>query len=144
MNAMHFEIIPHPENADIFYRLYKSYEALGNQEKALEYAHLYFEMRDAIEDQPKAVEQVNSEYDKKLEMMQLQNEQQVKRYRLYLLLAFVLVMLVMVLWTSIRDRKNKEIEALRLADAYRKLQYEFDAASQRSLQVLQQKTSRKV
>ena len=142
MNAMHFEIIPHPENADIFYRLYKSYEALGNQEKALEYAHLYFEMRDAIEDQPKAVEQVKSEYDKKLEMMQLQNEQQVKRYRLYLLLALTLVALVAVLWLSNRYHKNKEVEALRQKEAYMKLQSEFEVASQQAQQarrVLQQR-----
>ena len=139
MNAMHFEIVPHPENADIFYRLYKSYEALGNQEKALEYADQYIKMRQSLENQPKAVEQVKNEYEKKLEMIQLQNEQQVKRYRLYLLLAFVLVMLVMVLWTSIRYRKNKEIESLRLAESYHKLQSEFDAASQHSLQVLQQR-----
>ena len=36
MNAMHYEIVPHPENAALFYRLYKSYEALGKEEKALE------------------------------------------------------------------------------------------------------------
>ena len=70
MNTMHYEIVPHIENSALFYRLYKSYEALGNQEKALEYANRYFEMRQAIEDQPKAVEQVKNEYDKKLEMMQ--------------------------------------------------------------------------
>jgi len=65
MSTMRFEIVPNPENADIFQRLYKSYEALGNKEKSLEYADRYFEMLQTIESQPKAVEQVKSEFDKK-------------------------------------------------------------------------------
>ena len=139
MNAMHFEITPHPENADIYYRLYRSYEALGNQEKALEFVSRYLEMKQMFENQPKAVEQVKNEYDKKLEMMQLQNEQQIKRYQLYLLLALALIALVLVLWITNRYRKNKEIESLRQAEAYRKLESEFEAASQQSLQALQQR-----
>lgn len=142
MDAMHFEMVPNPENAAIFQRLYKSHEALGNQEKALEYAHRYFEMREAIENQPKAVEQVKNEYDKKLEMMQLQNEQQAKRYRLFLLLALTLVALLFVLWLTFRYRKNKEIETLRQKEAYMKLQSEFEVASQhvqQARQVLQQR-----
>ena len=137
MNAMHFEIVPHPENADIYYRLYRSYEALGNQEKALEFVSRYLEMKQMFENQQKAVEQVKNEYDKKLEMMQLQNEQQIKRYQLYLLLALALIALVLVLWITNRYRKNKEIESLRQAEAYRKLESEFEAASQQSLQALQ-------
>jgi len=142
MDTMHFEMVPNSENTAIFQRLYKSHEALGNQEKALEYAHRYFEMREAIENQPQAVEQVKNEYDKKLEMMQLQNEQQVKRYRLYLLLALTLVALVAVLWLSNRYHKNKEVEALRQKEAYMKLQSEFEVASQQAQQarqVLQQR-----
>lgn len=139
MNAMHFEIVPHPENADIYYRLYKSYEALGNQEKALEFAGQYLEMKQSLEKQPKAVEQVKNEYDKKLEIMQLQNEQQMNRYQLYLLLALALIALVLVLWLTNRYRKNKEIETLKQAEAYRKLESEFEAASRQSLQALQQR-----
>lgn len=139
MDAMHFEMVPNPENAAIFQRLYKSHEALGNQEKALEYAHRYFEMSEAIEDQPKAVEQVKNEYDKKLEMMQLQNEQQVKRYRLYLLLALTLVMLLLVLWLTFRYRKNKEIETLKFQKTIQRLQSELEQHSQHSLQTMQQR-----
>jgi len=138
MKAMHFETVPNQEQA-IFLHLYKSYENLGNQEEALKYAHLYFETQQAIEKQPKAVEQVKNEYDKKIEMMQLQNEQQAKRYRLYLLLALVLLLLVVVVWLSNRYRKNKEIEILRQKEAYRKLESEFQSASQQSLQALQQR-----
>ena len=142
MNAMHYEIVPHPENAALFYRLYKSYEALGKEEKALEYANRYFEMQQALENQPKAVEQVKNEYDKKLEMIQLQNEQQAKRYQLYLLLALSFATLFVLLWLTNRYRKNKEIETLRQKEAYRKLQSEFETVSaqvQQAQKVTQQR-----
>ena len=138
LNAMHFEIVPNVENAGIFYRLYKSHNALGHQEKALEYADLYFEMQQVLEKQPKAVEQVKNEYDKKLEMNQLQHEQQMKRYRLYLLLVLSFLVIVVVLWFTNQYRKNKEIELLRQQEAYRKLQSDFEEASKQSLQALQQ------
>ena len=139
MNAMHFEIVPHRENADLFFNLYKSCEALGNQEKALEYANRYSEMERAIVKQPSAVEQVKNEYDKKMELMQIQHRQQMKQTKLYLLLALVLLSLVVVLWLSNRYRKNKEIEILRQKEAYRKLESEFESASRQSLQALQQR-----
>lgn len=139
MNAMHFEIVPHRENADLFFNLYKSYEALGNQEKALEYANRYSEMERAIVKQPSAVEQVKNEYDKKMELMQIQHRQQMKQTKLYLLLALVLLSLVVLLWLNNRYRKNKEIEILRQKEAYRNLESEFESASQHSLQVLQQR-----
>lgn len=130
-------IVPDKWVVDLYRRMYQSHEALGHTEEALKYAHLYVEMLQAIEEQPKAVEQVKNEYDKKLEMMQLQNEQRMKRYRLYLLLALALVALVAVLWINNRYRKNKEIEALRQAEAYRKLQSEFEEASQQAQQARQ-------
>lgn len=132
-------IVPGKWNADLYLHMYRSHEALGHTDEALKYAHLYFETQQAIEKQPKAVEQVKNEYDKKIEMMQLQNEQQAKRYRLYLLLALVLLLLVVVVWLSNRYRKNKEIEILRQKEAYRKLESEFQSASQQSLQALQQR-----
>ena len=139
MNAMHYEIVPHIENAALFYRLYKSYEALGNQEKALEYANRYFEMRQAIEDQPKAVEQVKNEYDKKLEMLELQNKHQIKQYRMYLLLAMAFVAILVILWISYRYRKEKEIEALKFQKTIQRLQSELEQHSQHSWQTLQQR-----
>lgn len=139
LNAMRFEIVPNSENAGVFFRLHKSYATLGNMEKALECANRYFEMQQVIEKQPKAVEQVKSDYDKKIGMMQLQAEHQMKRYRLYLALSIVVLALVVVLWLANRYRKNKEIELLRQAEAYGKLQSEFDAASQQAQQALQQR-----
>ena len=141
METMHFEIVPNPYNAEIFLHLYKSHEALGHLEKALKYADRYFEMQQVLEKQPKAVEQVKNEYDKKLEIMQMENRQQVKQFRHYLLLALVLLSLVIVLWISYRYRKNKEIEILRQKEAYRKLESEFRSASQQSLQALQQRVT---
>ena len=137
MSAMDYEIVPNPDNAEIFYRLYKSHEALGHQEEALEFANRYIEMRQSLEKEPKEVANVKNEYDKKLEMMQLQNERMKERYRLYLLLAVAVATLATVLWLTYQYRKNKEIEALRREEAYRKLQSEFEAASQHSLKVIQ-------
>jgi DNA-binding CsgD family transcriptional regulator len=141
--AYHKEHYPNivPDNwvVDLYRHMYQSHEALGHTKETLEYARLYFEMQQAIEKQPKAVEQVKNEYDKKLEMIQLKNEQQAQRYRLYLLLALSLVALLVVLWLSNRYRKNKEIEILRQKEAYRKLETEFESASQQSLQALQQR-----
>lgn len=129
MDAMHFEMVPNSANAAILSRLYKSHDALGHQEKALEYANRYFEMQQVISNQSKAVEQVKNEYEKQIEMMQLQHEQQTKRYRLYLLLALLLAALVVLLWLTNRYRKNKELEELKQKDAYRELQAEFEAVS---------------
>ena len=139
LEQMHFKVVPNSTNANNLFRIYKSYKALGNKEKAFEYADRYFEMKSVWERQPKAVEQVKNEYDKKLEMMQLQNQQQVKRFQLYLLLASVLLSLAVVLWLSNRYRRNKEIEILRQKEAYRKLESEFESVSQHSLQALQQR-----
>ena len=72
LNVMRFEIVPNVENAGLFFRLYKSHKALGHMEKTLEYADRYVGMQQVIEEQPKAVEQVKNEYEKKLEMLQLQ------------------------------------------------------------------------
>ena len=138
----HFNMVPNEWNSGIYKRMYQSHEALGHTEEAMKYAHLYFEMQQAIEKQPKAVEQVKNEYDKKLEMIQLQAEHRARRFQLYLLLAFVLVALMLVLWLTFRYRKNKEIEALRQAEAYHKLQAEFETAfqqAQQAQQVLQQR-----
>lgn len=137
MSAMDYEIVPNPDNAEIFYRLYKSHEALGHQEEALEFANRYIEMQQSLEKEPKEVANVKNEYDRKLEMMQLQNERMKERYRLYLLLAVAVATLATVLWLTYQYRKNKEIEALRREEAYRKLQSEFEAASQHSLKVMQ-------
>lgn len=132
-------LFPHEVYVGVLYRIYKSYVALDDKENALRYADMYLKMREQLEDQHKAFEQVKNEYDKKLEIMQLRSEQQAKRYRLYLLLALTLVALMLVLWLFFHYRKNKEIEALRFHEANLQLQSELEQASQHSQQVLQQR-----
>ena len=140
LEQIHFKIIPNKVNSGNYYRLYKSYEALGDKDNALKCAHHYIEMQQNMEDNPQAVERVKNDYEKNLEILRLQHEQRVKRYQLYLLLALAAGALLVVLWLTNRYRKNKEIEMLRQEETYRKLQSDFDAASQLSKQALQQRT----
>ena len=135
----HFQIVPNDANSLLYYRLYKSNEALGDSNKALYYAKQYVEMQKALKDAPKAVEKVKNEYDKKLEMMQLQADQQTKRIRLYMLLALTTTALTIALWLAYRYRKEKEIEALKFQDTIQRLQSELEQHSQHSMQTLQQR-----
>ena len=139
LNERRFQIVPNDENSLLYYRLYKSFEALGDSEKALRYANLYVEMQKDLKDAPKAVEKVKNEYDKKLEMLELQNKHQIKQYRMYLLLAMAIVAILVILWISYRYRKEKEIEALKFQKTIQKLQSELEQHSQHSLQTLQQR-----
>lgn len=142
MDEQHFEIVPNKENAQIFYRLYKSYEALGNTDEALKNANRYLELSENLEGDDMEVEKVKNEYDRKIEIQRLQTEQQTKRYRLYLMLSLAVAALLLILWMTFRYRKNKEIEFLEYREANRQLQSELENASQQSqklLQLLQQR-----
>lgn len=134
-----FQIVPNDENSLLYYRLYKSFEALGDSEKALHYANLYIEMQKALKDGPKAVEKVKNEYEKKFEMIRLQTDQQAKRLRLYMLLALTLTALTIALWLAYHYRKEKEIEAMKFQDIIQRLQSELEQHSQHSLQAMQQR-----
>ncbi len=139
LTERHFQIVPNDENSLLYYRLYKSNEALGDSKKALYYAKRYVEMQNALKDAPKAVEKVKNEYEKKLEMMQLQSNQQAKRLRLYTLLALTLAAFTIALWLAYHYRKEKEIEALKFQDTIQRLQSELEQHSQHSLQTMQQR-----
>ena len=139
LTERHFQIVPNDANSLLYYRLYKSNEALGDSNKALYYAKQYVEMQKALKDAPKAVEKVKNEYEKKLEMMQLQADQQAKRIRLYMLLALTTTALTIALWLAYRYRKEKEIEALKFQDTIQRLQSELEQHSQHSMQTLQQR-----
>ena len=52
LEQIHFKIIPNKVNSDNYYRLYKSYEALGDKDNALKCAHHYIEMQQNMEDNP--------------------------------------------------------------------------------------------
>jgi DNA-binding CsgD family transcriptional regulator len=139
LTERHFQIVPNDENSLLYYRLYKSFEALGDYEKALQYANLYVEMQKALKDEPKAVEKVKNEYEKNLEMMRLQADQQAKRLRLYMLLALTLTALTIALWLAYHYHNEKEIEALKFQGIIQRLQSELEQQSQHSLQAMQQR-----
>ena len=71
------------------------------------------------------------------------HQKQMRRIRKHvgITLASLLVVLLVVLWLNNRYRKNKKIEEQRQAEAYRKLQSEFEAASQQVQQVLQRRVA---
>ena len=54
-------MVPNEWNSGIYKRMYQSHEALGHTEEALKYARLYFDMQQAIEKQPKAVDLTDTE-----------------------------------------------------------------------------------
>lgn len=136
MEEHHFKIVPNNENAENYYRLYKSCEALGEKDKALYYAGLSLDMRDQLKDETTDVNQVIQEYENALERQKLESEEQLKRFRLYLLLLLVTLALIVVLWLSYRYRKNKEIENLMLQESLDKLQTAMETNTQHAHSVL--------
>ena len=86
----------------------------------------------------KAVAQVKEEYDKQLEIQRLESEQQLKRYRLYLWIALLVIVLMAVLWAALRYRKNKELETLKLREAQRQLQTELEQLTAQQKEMLNQ------
>lgn len=134
-------IVPNDTHAKTYYRLFKSYEALGNNEKALYYAQLCLDMKDELADQSKNVEQIKGEYEKRLELQRLESEQQMKRYRLYLLLLVLLLTLVIVIWISFRYRKNKEIEDLKFQEEFRRMQTHFEQSALHTKNLLIQRVT---
>ena len=123
-------------NANMY--LYKSFEALGNMDSALLYAEKYMDDRHKYDYSGKAVAQVKEEYDKQLEIQRLESEQQLKRYRLYLWIALLVIVLMAVLWGALRYRKNKELETLKLREAQRQLQAELEQLTTQQRDMLQQ------
>lgn len=122
----------------VYKRLYASYKALGDETNAAIYAD---KLLDAIPDygaEQKAIAEVKDEYDKQLELQRLESEQQVKRYRLYLWIALLVIGLMVVLWMTFRYRKNKELETLKLREAQRQLQTELEQVTAQQKEMLQQ------
>ena len=139
LNKMNFEIVANPTNAEMYRRLFMSYIAMGDFEKAANYSTLYSEMATALKEQPKAVEQVKNDYEKNMEALRLQAKRQEARYRFYIILALLLVVVVVILWVSYRLRKEKEMEALKANEAYQLLLAEFEKNAQQTQQALQQR-----
>ena len=126
-------------NANMY--LYKSYEALGDFEKALPYAENYMEVRRKFDNSAKGVAEVKEEYDHQLELQRIENEQQRKRFTFYLLIS-TLVIVVLLLWHFISQyQKNKELEMLKLQEEQHQLQTKVEQATQHTRELLLQRVS---
>ena len=102
--------------------LYQSYKALGDEENAARIAERLLDLPDDNGAEQKALAEVKDDYDHHLELQRMESKQQLKRYRLYLCMALLFVLLLMVLWVAFRYRKNKELETLRLHEESLRLQ----------------------
>ena len=122
----------------IYKRLYGSYKALGDEANAAIYADKLLSSSPDYGAEQKAVAQVKEEYDKQLEIQRLESEQQLKRYRLYLWIALLVIVLMAVLWAALRYRKNKELETLKLREAQRQLQTELEQLTAQQKEMLNQ------
>ena len=136
MKELYDTLVYNTFHADICYRLSNSYAAQGNPEKALLYAQLYMEMSREINQQPKNMEKVKNDYEKQLEIQKLESEQQLRRYRLYLLIAFIMILLMMVCWLYLRYRKNRKIEDLRFQMVIQKMQMDLEQTNQHARSIL--------
>jgi DNA-binding CsgD family transcriptional regulator len=122
----------------LYKRLYCSYKALGDEANAAIYADKLLSASPDYGAEQKAVAQVKEEYDKQLEIQRLESEQQLKRYRLYLWIALLVIVLMAVLWAALRYRKNKELETLKLREAQRQLQTELEQLTAQQKEMLNQ------
>ena len=141
IQGLYGQITSNNAHANIYSRLYKAYEALGNQEKSLHYAKLYIDMLSELSDQSKNIEKIKNDYENQLELQKLESEQQLKRYRLYLLMTLILFALLAVCWLHFRYRKNREIEDLKFQENFQKLQSEYEQHTQHNKQVLIQRVT---
>lgn len=139
LKERHVAIVPNGMHAGIYKRLYKSYAALGDAEKALQNVALYLDMSEKLKDEPQETQQIIKEYEEKLEQQRLASEQQMKRYRQYLWIALILLAFLSIFWLYLRSRKNREIENLRFQDELHKLQMDLEKTSQHTKQITTQR-----
>ena len=98
--------------------LYKSYEALGDTEQALAYLAKYTEMQGDYGSNEKDIAEVKDDYDKQLEINQLESKHRSKYSQLYLWIVLLVIVLAAVVFMAFRYRKNKRIENLELQKAH--------------------------
>ena len=102
--------------------LYQSYKALGDEENVARISERLLNLPDDNGAEQKALAKVKDDYDHHLELQRMESAQQVRRYRLYLWIAMLFVVLLAVLWLTFRYRKNKELESFRLREESLRLQ----------------------
>ena len=120
-----------------YLHLQRSYQTFGDYENAAHYADLYIKTldRDKGKEQ-KAIAEVNDEYEKQLEIQQLQSEQQLKWMRLYLLIAALIIVLMIVVFLAYRHQKENEVKNLRLNKEKQQLQKNYDDKERLSIEAL--------
>ena len=120
--------------------LYKSYQALGDNEQALAYLAKYTEMQGDYGSNEKDIAEVKDDYDKQLEINQLETTHRVKYSRLYLWIALLVIVLAAVILMALRYRKNKKIEDLELQEAHQQQREAISQQLSEAQTALKQKT----
>ena len=123
-------------SAQTYKYLLRSYLATGDIENARHYADLYFAKTWEFEFIGKDVAEVTDKHQKHLEIQQLQSEQQLKRLRLYLLIAALIIALMIVVFLAYRHQKENEVKNLRLNQEKQQLQKNYDDKKRLSIEAL--------
>lgn len=123
-----------------YLHLYRSYQALGDHENAAKYSDLYINSLDRnVKAEQKAIAEVQDDYKNQLEMQRLEDEQQLKRMRLYLWIAGLIIILLALVFLFYRHQKGKQLETLRLAEEKRQLQQDYADKERISGEALRQR-----
>jgi len=120
--------------------LYKSYEALGDTGQALAYLAKYTEMQGDYASNEKEITEIKNDYDKQIEINQLELKHRAKYSRLYLWIALLVTGLTVVVFMTLRYRKNKRIEDLKLQEAHQQQRKAFNQQLSEAQTALKQKT----
>ena len=120
--------------------LYKSYEALGDTGQALAYLAKYTEMQGDYASNEKEITEIKNDYDKQIEINQLELKHRAKYSRLYLWIALLVIGLTVVVFMTLRYRKNKRIEDLKLQEAHQQQRKAFNQQLSEAQTALKQKT----
>ena len=125
------------ESYDLYMKLYESYNALGDEKNAVVYSerllaieHPEARMKDMVE--------VQKEYDKQEELMQQEKVHRQKSTKLYVLLAFLFVGLVLLGIFIYSYRRHKEVETARLREAQHQLQADLEQLTAQRKEMIQQ------
>ena len=125
------------ESYDLYMKLYESYNALGDEKNAVVYSerllaieHPEARMKDMVE--------VQKEYDKQEELMQQEKVHRQKSTKLYVLLAFLFVGLVLLGVFIYFYKRHKEIETARLREAQHQLQADLEQLTAQRKEMMQQ------
>lgn len=123
-------------DAQTYKCLLLSYLAIGDIENAQQYADLYFNKTWEFEFIGKEVAEATGMHQKQIEIQQLQSEQQLKRMRLYLLIAALMIVLMVVVFFAYRHQKENEVKNLKLSQEKQQLQKNYDDKERLSIEAL--------